>query len=835
MCAQIESRTSIYFRKSMPELWTTVALRLVAAMQPERLLEVGSGSGEFTEAACLQATRWGGKVVLIRREPGRRRLTNLKVRRYTRGSISSVGSVDLVLLHGEPNWWTTSWQLAGVRVGAERARRPLPPIVVANAGMPWGRRDCYEAPEDVPANARQPNQPAGDRWVAVEESTPRNGVLTAVEDFANEHGDLEVLSIPGLGGVAVVLDPTVVETLSQSSRELIDQLRLSALAMTLLETVDAEWRNAVARGEEARSQDAHVGDLTAGRDDLQRELDVLRRRTRELATKSAVATVRAERAESRATLLERIRPQPASSPNGSGPTHNGNGNGSGRLSREPSRRLIAEILRPADLVGALGWPGAEDELALPIPVDRRRVVAAAAEQALVVIADRNAGRLRHTLCSVFDRIAEPVALTVIRPSVSSEATDRLLAALEVAVPQIALADASTFRPPPGAQRLVAGEELPWGWPAEPDRQTPTSVAYLLPGVPVEGSGGAHSVVQEARGLRDLGARAVVCVPTESLARAEQLYGNRDSLFVSYDRNEELLAAVGEATVAVATEHTSMPLLAWLARRRPELECAYYVQDYEPLFAELGSPRSDRALLSYGALPKATLFAKSHFLCNVVGARHGVSVAKVAPSLDRSMFNADDRSHRIRRQLTVTAMLRPRTPRRRPQATLAALSLIGSALGDDVELVSFGCDGSELDTLGCEPFDVRHLGRLRTADVADELRRSDVFLDGSAYQAFGRAGLEAMACGAVPVLPSLGGASEYAVNGENAILLQDDQPQVLADAVVGLVRDRVRLESLRAAGIKDATHFSVARAARSQLELFSCLQRRAKVVAESANR
>src|SRR5450755_2222726 len=105
----------------MPALWTMVALRLLATMRPPRLLEVGVGNDEFTEAACLDATRWGGKVISIRRKPARRRLSSLQVRRrYTRKSISSVGPVDLVVLHGEANWWTTSWQLGGVQLGTER-------------------------------------------------------------------------------------------------------------------------------------------------------------------------------------------------------------------------------------------------------------------------------------------------------------------------------------------------------------------------------------------------------------------------------------------------------------------------------------------------------------------------------------------------------------------------------------------------------------------------------------------------------------------------------------------------------------------------------------------
>ncbi len=71
-------------------------------------------------------------------------------------------------------------------------------------------------------------------------------------------------------------------------------------------------------------------------------------------------------------------------------------------------------------------------------------------------------------------------------------------------------------------------------------------------------------------------------------------------------------------------------------------CAYYVQDYEPLFAAPESSRSDRALLSYRAIPDLLLFAKTDWLCHLVSALHGVPVAKVAPSLDRELFHPGGR-------------------------------------------------------------------------------------------------------------------------------------------------------------------------------------------------
>jgi Glycosyl transferases group 1 len=355
------------------------------------------------------------------------------------------------------------------------------------------------------------------------------------------------------------------------------------------------------------------------------------------------------------------------------------------------------------------------------------------------------------------------------------------------------------------------------------------VAYLLPGLPPEGSGGSHSLAQEARGMRALGAVAWICVPEESLATAAALYGNEDGLFVPYPDEDPILPgvsgaavgeAVGDADVAVATEYPSVDVLARLARKRPQLVCAYYVQDYEPLFAAPESSRADRALLSYRAIPNQLLFAKTRWMGDVVSAIHGVRVAKVQPSLDRALFHPGGRSAGTP-ALRVAAMIRPRTPRRRPAATLEALSIVAGALGAAVEIHTFGCDDDSFAQLdGERVLGVGHLGLLTRLEVASLMRRCDVFLDGSAYQAFGRTGLEAMACGTVPVLPALGGVHEYAIHDGNALILGEGSPREMAAAIVELARDPERLERLRTAGMRAARRFSIERAARSQLELFA---------------
>jgi glycosyltransferase involved in cell wall biosynthesis len=375
-----------------------------------------------------------------------------------------------------------------------------------------------------------------------------------------------------------------------------------------------------------------------------------------------------------------------------------------------------------------------------------------------------------------------------------------------------------------------GEGEGEGVPVASPRAAPgPRIAYLLPGLPPEGSGGSHSLMQEARGLRALGADAWICVPEDALATARKLYGNDDRLFVPYPEEDPILPgvsgaavgdAVGEADVAVATEYPSVEVLARLARERPRLVCAYYVQDYEPLFAAPESSRADRALLSYRAIPDQLLFAKTHWMGGLVSAIHGVPVAKVRPSLDRELFHARGRVE-LPGAPRVAAMIRPRTPRRRPAATLAALAILAETLGEEVEIVTFGCDEESFARLdGHAAAGVHHLGLLTRAAAAGLMRSCDAFIDGSAYQAFGRTGLEAMACGAVPVLPALGGVHEYALHDQNALILGEGSPQEMAAALIELVRDPERRGRLRAAGVRTAERFSVQRAARSQLELFA---------------
>jgi glycosyltransferase involved in cell wall biosynthesis len=88
-----------------------------------------------------------------------------------------------------------------------------------------------------------------------------------------------------------------------------------------------------------------------------------------------------------------------------------------------------------------------------------------------------------------------------------------------------------------------------------------------------------------------------------------------------------------------------------------------------------------------------------------------------------------------------------------------------------------------------------------------------------YQAFGRTALEAMACGATAIVPAVGGAHEFARDGENALVVDTSDRGAVFAAVSELVGDPDRVAALRAAARQTGSEYSVARAALSEYMVF----------------
>lgn len=346
------------------------------------------------------------------------------------------------------------------------------------------------------------------------------------------------------------------------------------------------------------------------------------------------------------------------------------------------------------------------------------------------------------------------------------------------------------------------------------------ILFLLP--VRGGGGGAHSVVQEVMGMQKLGVNARVATRGKYKAIYQSNYPSLNverDLCCFYSNEEDLIARASNYDIVVATIFTSVQLLQAILAKKPRILPAYYVQDYEPWFCKLEPSQWEQARNSYTAIPGSILFAKTFWLCDLVKKEHGIEVMKVNPSLDRDLYYPRKTLERKDDVISIAAMIRPATPRRGAARTMRVLSKVSERFGKQVEINIFGCEDSEL---ACHALD-RHFshhnhGILKREGVAELLRQADIFVDYSDYQAFGRTGLEAMACGCVTVLPLKGGTSEYAMHEENALLANTDSEEDCYNQLARLVVDDAFRNSLRDRGLATSSRYSIEGAAMSELKV-----------------
>ncbi len=355
--------------------------------------------------------------------------------------------------------------------------------------------------------------------------------------------------------------------------------------------------------------------------------------------------------------------------------------------------------------------------------------------------------------------------------------------------------------------------------------SPFKVLFLLP--TEGGGGGGHSIVQEVQGMQGIGVFAQIAVPSEYRDLYFRSYpSTEENVFYFFDSSQGLIEYARNFEVVVATIFTSVKgLLQSIHEAVPEILPAYYIQDYEPWIVE-DSDAKELAEKSYAAIPDMLRFAKTDWIRETVKRFHGVEVRKVSPSLDHSVyyprFGTESEG-----TVQIAAMVRPRTPRRAPAETMRVLKSIKDEYGDGVSVTIFGCEPDDPLFLALpRDFEFVNRGVLIREEVAGLLRTADIFLDLSEYQAFGRTGLEAMACGCATVLPMNGGTAEYARHRNNALLVDTKNFGEMVGAAKELIEDGDLCRKLSRQGVLTASGYSVQGAGVSELSLFQgAIQRR----------
>jgi hypothetical protein len=194
------------------------------AAEVKSVVEVGAFAGDLTRLLLEWASGAQARVVAIDPSP-KPLLVELAaerddlelVRATSHDALRRIALPDAVIIDGDHNYYTVSHELAII---GERADGPaLPLLLFHDVCWPHARRDDYFDPEAIPAEHRQPVADGGGlfpgvqgidpgglpyRHPAAREGGPRNGVLTAIEDFVSGREGLRLGVVPAFFGLGVV-------------------------------------------------------------------------------------------------------------------------------------------------------------------------------------------------------------------------------------------------------------------------------------------------------------------------------------------------------------------------------------------------------------------------------------------------------------------------------------------------------------------------------------------------------------------------------------------------------------------------------------------------------
>jgi Methyltransferase domain len=194
------------------------------AAQVKSIVEVGAYAGDVTRLLLQWAERSGARISAIDPAPednlvklAQERSDLELIEATSLEALKDIPLPDAVVIDGDHNYYTVTEEL---RLIAERARgEPLPLLLFHDVAWPHARRDDYFDASQIPEEYRQPIQKGGGifpgdpgiypgglpyRNAAAREGGPRNGVLTAVEDFVGSREGLRLVVVPAFFGLGVV-------------------------------------------------------------------------------------------------------------------------------------------------------------------------------------------------------------------------------------------------------------------------------------------------------------------------------------------------------------------------------------------------------------------------------------------------------------------------------------------------------------------------------------------------------------------------------------------------------------------------------------------------------
>ena len=204
---------------NVAEIW----IPCLEAARPATVIEIGAYAGDVTRLLAEWADGSEAKIYSIDPDPQPELLQLAEensqvelVRRLSLEALPELPAADAAIIDGDHNYYTVSQEL---RLIEERASGAVPLVICHDVCWPHARRDAYYDPETIPGEHRQQTVEGGYvfpgvpglkeggliyKWPATQEGGPRNGVVTAIEDFLEGRDGIRFALVPAFFGLGVI-------------------------------------------------------------------------------------------------------------------------------------------------------------------------------------------------------------------------------------------------------------------------------------------------------------------------------------------------------------------------------------------------------------------------------------------------------------------------------------------------------------------------------------------------------------------------------------------------------------------------------------------------------
>ena len=262
----------------MNRFWDEIICPLFTELNPRLVIEIGVDKGLNTKNILDYCYANNSKLISIDPTPN----CDISMFKEEYGDnfefiselslqcLPSLNDYDIILIDGDHNWYTVFNELKSIEKNFNQESFPF--VMLHDISWPYGRRDLYYNPEDIPNEYLHEFNQLGmapdisgllevgginfNFNNAIFENGPKNGVLTAIEDFLDETDlNLSFYKINGFNGLGLIYPK------NENLDKLIDKILYKS---NILEIVEKNYNNVVVALSQNKHQIAVLSEENSG-------------------------------------------------------------------------------------------------------------------------------------------------------------------------------------------------------------------------------------------------------------------------------------------------------------------------------------------------------------------------------------------------------------------------------------------------------------------------------------------------------------------------------------------------------------------------------------------